>query len=51
MRDEGLPYLRLDGVVLIPRGPLEEWMQARVASEERIDERVAEILDGFTKSE
>jgi hypothetical protein len=49
MRDEGLPYLRLDGVVLIPRAPLEEWLRERIASERRADALAEEILDGISK--
>jgi hypothetical protein len=45
MRDDGLPYLRLDGVVLIPRGDLERWMRERVQAERTLDERAREILD------
>ena len=47
MRDDGLPYMRLDGVVLIPRGELEAWIQSRVGAERRSDDLAAEILDGF----
>lgn len=50
LRDDGLPFLRLDGVVLIPRGPLEEWMAARVEAERRTDRLAEEILDGISKS-
>ncbi len=49
MRDDGLPYLRLDGVVLIPRGQLEAWMAARVDTENRSTVLVEEILDGLSK--
>ena len=47
MRDEGLPYVRVSGVVLIPRAQLEKWMADRLAGERRTDELVEEILDGF----
>lgn len=47
MRDDGLPYLRLDGVVLIPRGHLEAWMADRITSERRSDALAAEVLDGL----
>ncbi len=47
MRDDGLPFLRIDGCVLIPRGQLEEWMAARVRAERRTDALAAEILDGL----
>ena len=49
MRDDGLPYLRLDGVVLIPRGQLEAWMAARVDTENRSTVLAEEILDGLSK--
>ena len=51
MRNEGLPYLRLDNVVLIPRSQLDEWMAARVESEHRADELAAEILKEIRGSE
>ena len=47
MKDEGLPFLRLDGVVLIPRGDLERWMEGRVGSERRTETIVDEILHAF----
>ena len=47
MREEGLPYLRVGGVVLIPRGQLEEWMVGRVEWEGRSDALASEILDGI----
>ena len=47
MRDEGLPFLRIDGCVLIPQGQLEAWMEARVSAERRTDAFTAEILDGL----
>ena len=49
MRDDGLPYLRLDGVVLIQRSRLDEWMTARVESEHRADDLAAEILNDISK--
>ncbi len=49
MRDDGLPYLRLDGVVLIPRGQLEAWMATRVDTENRSTVLAEEILDGLSK--
>ncbi len=49
MRDDGLPYLRLDGVVLIPCGQLEAWMAARVDTENRSTVLAEEILDGLSK--
>ena len=45
MRDDGLPYLRVDGVVLIPRDSLDAWMRERVASEHRSEALASEILD------
>lgn len=50
MRDDGLPFMRLDGVVLIPRSELGEWMSAHIDDERRADSLVAEILDGLQKS-
>jgi excisionase family DNA binding protein len=47
MREEALPFMRLDGVVLIPRGELERWMEARVAAARRTDGLAAEILSGL----
>jgi hypothetical protein len=47
MRDEGLPYLRVGGAVLIPRAQLEKWMAERVTGEQQTDALVEEILDGF----
>ena len=49
MRDAGLPYLRLDGVVLIPCNGLEAWIGERVASERRTDALAAEILEDLSK--
>ena len=49
MRDEGLPYLRLDGVVLIPRASLEDWMTERASDERRRDRVAAEILESLSK--
>ncbi len=50
MRDDGLPFMRLDGVVLIPRSELGEWMATHIADERRADAYAAEILDGLQKS-
>ncbi len=47
MREDALPYLRVDGVVLIPCSSLEHWMEERVGSEERIGAVADEILDGL----
>jgi excisionase family DNA binding protein len=45
MKDEDLPFLRLNGVVLIPLGDLQEWLSGRVTSERRADRIVEEILE------
>ena len=47
MRDEGLPFLRVDSVVLIPRGDLLRWVEVRVNSEAKTDSVVDEILEGL----
>ena len=47
MRDDGLPFMRLDGVVLIPRSELGDWMAAHIDAERRADSHAAEILDGL----
>jgi hypothetical protein len=44
MRDEGLPFFRLDGSVRIPTADLEEWIEHRVVSQRRTDEIVDEVL-------
>ena len=44
MRDEGLPYARVGGTVIIPRVELEEWIAERVASRRSSDEIAEEIL-------
>jgi excisionase family DNA binding protein len=49
MRDEGLPYARVGGAVLIPRAQLEKWMAERVGADNRTDELVSEILDDVQK--
>ena len=49
MRDDGLPYVRLDGVVLVPRAGLEQWLAARVDADHRTDALASEILDGLSK--
>ena len=51
MRDEGLPYARVSGVVLIPRRPLEDWLAERIGADNRTDRLVSEILDDFKKSD
>jgi len=47
MRDDGLPFIRLDGVVLIPRSELGEWMAAHINDERRADAHATEILGGL----
>jgi excisionase family DNA binding protein len=49
MRDEGLPYLRLNGVVLIPRAGLDKWFAARISAEHRAEALADEILNEFSK--
>ena len=44
MRDGGLPYLRRDGIVLIPRAELEDWLRDQVGSSNDTDELAREIL-------
>ncbi len=43
-RDEGLPYVHLDGSVLIPVTELERWMAERVRSRHTADQLANEIL-------
>lgn len=45
MRDDALPYRQLDGVVLIPRRALEQWLEERIKKESKVDDLVSEILD------
>jgi excisionase family DNA binding protein len=47
MKDEGLPFLRVDSVVLIPRDDLLRWVEVRVNCEEKTDSLVDEILEGL----
>jgi excisionase family DNA binding protein len=44
MRDEGLPYFRIGGVLRFPLTDLEKWMKERGACEQSMDERVEEVL-------
>ncbi|MHC4340385.1 MAG: helix-turn-helix domain-containing protein [Planctomycetota bacterium] len=44
MRDLDLPYLRVDGVVLIPRAGLEEWIEARLTTGGETDRILDEIM-------
>ena len=45
MRDDGLPYRRIDGVVLIARRALERWLEEGTLEERRSDALAARILD------
>ena len=45
MRDNALPYRRLDGVVLIPRRALEQWLEEQIQEESKTDALAAQILD------
>ena len=44
MRDEGLPYLRVERAILIPCADLERWMSDRVETHREADEIADEIL-------
>lgn len=44
MRDDGLPFFRLDGVVCLPVAGLREWMEERVRAAHRADEVADEVL-------
>ena len=44
MRDDGLPHFRLDGVVLIPRARLEQWIENHLTTERETDRMVNEIM-------
>ena len=44
MREEGLPYFRVGGVVRFPVAELREWMAEHMASSRRTDEIAEEIL-------
>ena len=44
MRDEGLPYFRVDGAVRLPTAELERWMLERTGSERKTDEIAEQIL-------
>ena len=44
MRDESLPYFRVEGAVRIPVGDLTAWMRERLRSQARCDEVAEEIL-------
>jgi excisionase family DNA binding protein len=45
MRDEGLPAVRVGGVLLIRVSDLHEWMEERIEAERSLDELVDEVLD------
>jgi excisionase family DNA binding protein len=45
MRDEGLPFFRLSGVVLIKRNALEKWMEERENRTASADALAAKILE------
>jgi excisionase family DNA binding protein len=45
MKDEELPHFRLNGVVLIQRSTLQEWMQERETCTARADSLADEILE------
>jgi excisionase family DNA binding protein len=45
MRDDALPYRRLDGVVLIPRHALEQWLEEQTQEERKADALAEQILD------
>ena len=47
MRDLGLPYSRVEGVVLIPIRGLESWLEERSENERRTDKLAQEVLEGF----
>ena len=47
MRDEGLPYRRVNGVVLIPRTDLERWLSKGVEDDRKVDDLAAKILDNL----
>jgi excisionase family DNA binding protein len=47
MRDDALPFRRLDGVVLIPRRALEQWLEEQIQEERMADELAEQVLDGI----
>jgi len=49
MRNEGLPHLRLNGVVLIPCSELDKWLAERVSAEHRADALADEIFSDLSK--
>ena len=44
MRDLGLPYARLDGVVLIPRARLEKWIEEHLTTDGETNRLLDEIM-------
>ncbi len=44
MRNEELPFLKVAGVVLIPREELERWLRERIEREKRAEALAQEIL-------
>ena len=44
MRDEGLPFFRLDRGIFIPRSDLERWMSRRIETQHSADEIARDIL-------
>jgi len=44
MRNEELPFLKVAGVVLIPREELERWLRERIEREKRAEALAEEIL-------
>ena len=44
MRELGIPYLRIDGVVLIPRASLERWIEEHLTSDDETNRLVDGIL-------
>ena len=49
MREEDLPYFRVDGAVRVPTAALEEWIKARVVSERRSEAIAEEIFRDLGK--
>ena len=47
MSDAGLPYRRVEGLVLIPRAALERWLEEGVTEARKVAELADEILDGL----
>lgn len=47
MRDEELPYLRIDRGILIPIADLKEWINERLIRKSTADDIAAEVLAGL----